>query len=1091
MRSILFLVYIFGTLSVVAGPLHSDIPTPWLKFVRNDNQWDQSILYRADIPGGYLFVRKNSLQYAFYDSEAVGAYHHSGKKGSHPSAKIDAWAPQAEGPFIRAHGFTLTFAGASSLVNVEATQPRTEKNNYFIGKDPSRWASNVPAFGEIIYRNLYPGIDLRLFNHHNSLKYELLVAPGADASQIRFQYEGAQKLSVENEQLVIRTSLQTLKETKPYTYQTINGKTQEVASRFSLNGNVLSFQLPKGYQRSYPLVIDPVLVFSTFSGSLDDNWGHCATYDNEDNLYSGGTVWGKQFPFTNGAYQVSYAGNIDVAILKFNPKGTQLLYATFLGGEEAEVPHSMTVNPNGELVVLGTTSSFEFPTSLTAPFRKFSGGDTTIAIGGIKYVHGSDLFVSKFNPQGSQLLGSTYLGGADNDGLKPTELNEIKNYGDQFRSEIITDSQGSIYVASVTVSNNFPLVKPIQPFHPGNLDAVIFRLNATVTTLEWSTYFGGNGLDAAYSLRIGKGGSLYVCGVTNSPDLPTQTGALHRQLIGIEDGFVTKFRQDKLVQVSYLGTTEADQAMLMDLDPEDRVHIFGQTLGNYPVVAANYSNNNGHQFVHAIDSSLSETVFSTVIGTGRNMPDISPTAFLINECGNMYLSGWGGIINDSSSVDGFASLKNTLTTTGLPVTPDAYRGTTNGDDFYIMVLESRAQSLLYGTFFGNPSASRNHVDGGTSRFNKKGVIYQAACACGGSGFPTTPGAWSNTNRSNNCNIAAFKFDIEALKADFDVYSNGVKDVLVGCTPFSTRFVNTSVGGVTYEWDLGGLSTSNEANEVSTTFTQAGEYTIVLKAYNRLTCKKVDVAVKTIRVLKADFRVIGNQKICPGSSAQLFAEGGNRYEWTPTAGLNNPSIANPIASPAATTRYTVKITSENGCTTENEVLVQVEENLPEDFEINVSTECGKQMELNFVNRIKGGSQFVWTLGNGDILRGDEPAPYIYSRSGTYKVTLTFNNGPCLQTFTKEVNIIQMEIPPNIITPNGDGINETFFLAASNIRPLLGVEGFKLEIYNRWGKSVYQSPNYGNDWGPGVAAGLYYYLLTSPFGTICKGWIQVMQ
>ena len=1075
------------------GSSHGEVDAPWLKFVRNDNQWDPSILYRADLPGGFLFVRKNSLQYAFYDSEAVGAYHHSDEKGSISKARADASPPLPNSSSIRAHGFTLTFAGSSSMVNVEAAQPRAEKSHYFLGKDPSRWASNVPAFGEIIYRNLYPGIDLRLFYHQHSLKYELLVAPGANASQIRFQYEGADQLSIVNEQLVIRTSLQTLKETKPYTYQKINGKNREVPSRFSLDGREVSFQLPKGYERQYPLVIDPVLVFSTFSGSVSDNWGQCATYDDEENLYSGGTVWGAAFPFTNGAYQVSYGGQIDVSILKFNPNGSQLLYATFLGGAEAEVPHSMTVNPQGELVVLGTTSSKNFPTSSTAPFRSFSGGDSITAIGGIFYANGSDLFVSKFSVQGNLLLGSTYLGGVGNDGLKPTELNEIRNYGDQFRSEVITDSQGKIYVASVTRSNNFPQVKPVQPFHPGNLDAVLFRLNAALTTLEWSTYFGGSGLDAAYSLRLGKGSSLYVCGVTSSPNLPTRAEALYPIRVGKEDGFVAKFRKDELVQVTYLGTSEADQAMLMDLAAEDRVHVLGQTLGRYPVEGQVYRNTNGHQFIHAIDSSLSRTVFSTVIGTGRNMPDISPTAFLVNECGNIYLSGWGGLINAAGNVTGFEANKNTLSTLGLPVTANAYRSTTSGDDFYIMVLESGAQSLLYGTFFGNPNSARNHVDGGTSRFNKKGVIFQTVCACGDSGFPTTPGAWSNTNRSekNNCNIAAFKFDIESLQASFDVYNKGVKNVLVGCTPFNARFVNTSVGGVTYEWDLGSLSSSKRPDETSFIFTQPGTYQIVLKAFNRLTCKREAVAVKTIQVLEANFSVIGNQKICPGANVPLFAAGGNQYQWTPATGLNNPFVPNPVASPAVTTRYKVKITSANGCTSENEVLVEVEQPGSDDFELAVSSECDKPMAVNFINRIRGGSQFVWSMGNGDILRGDEPAPYIYARSGKYTVSVTFNYGQCLQTYTRQVEVIQMEIPPNIITPNGDGKNETFFLAARNVTPLLGVEGYKLEIYNRWGKSVYQNSNYRNDWGPGIATGLYYYLLTSPAGHTCKGWIQVLQ
>jgi len=1094
MRFCTLLIVLYALVPVHARPFHSDVPAPWLKFVRNDNQWEKGVLYRADIPGGFLYVRQNSLQYVFYDSEAVGALHHKGGSPSQPQARAINRQPGAA-QAIRAHGFTVTFAGSSPSASVEGVHPSTEKRNYFLGKDPARWASGVPAFGEIIYRNLYPGVHLRLFNHHNSLKYELLVAAGADVSQIRLSYEGTETLLLRNEELIIRTSLNTIRETKPYCYQTIKGQNKEIPSRFVLEDNQLSFHFPKGYQRSHPLVIDPILVFSTFSGSVADNWGHCATYDEQDNLYAGGTVFGAEFPFTNGAFQVNYGENIDVAIMKFNPRGTQLEYATFLGGEQAEVPHSMTVNQLGELLVMGTTSSPNFPTTTQAPFKQFGGGDSVLAIGGIIYRNGSDLFVSKLNVAGSQLLGSTYLGGAQNDGLKSTALNDIRNYGDQFRSEIITDEQNRIYVASVSQSENFPLADPLRRSLQGGMDAVIFRLDASITQLEWSTYFGGDGLDAAYSLRKGKDETLYVCGMTTSTDLPSKSGALHTSNQGKDDGFIARFHNDQLMQVSYVGTTESDQTMLMDLDKDENVYLLGLSLGNYPVSDGTYRNDNSHQFIHALDPTLSQTLFSTVIGTGRNIPDISPTAFLINECGNIYLSGWGGIINANGNVENFDASINTLSTINLPVTPDAFRGTTSGDDFYIMVLETGAQSLLYGTFFGSPTFDRagagNHVDGGTSRFNKKGVIFQSTCACGGSGFPTSPGVWSTTNRSNNCNNAAFKFDIESLKASFDVFGNGTKDVIEGCTPFRARFVNTSVGGITYEWDLGGLSTSSQPNEVSYTFQEPGTYEIVLKAFNRLTCKREDVARKTIIVKKADFRVIGNQKICKGGSVELFASGGNQYVWTPAKGLNDPTSDHPVASPDSTTRYKVSISNANGCNSENEVLVEVEENAPADFDIVMSSECGQPMTAQFINNIQGASGFVWNMGNGDTLRADQPEPYVYPRSGTYTVTLNFIYKQCPQTISKELRVIQMEIPANVVTPNGDGKNETFFLAEKGIRPKLGIEGYKLEIYNRWGKSVYQTEDYRNDWGPGVPVGLYYYLLTSPFGTTCKGWIQVLQ
>ncbi|MES2733984.1 MAG: gliding motility-associated C-terminal domain-containing protein [Bacteroidota bacterium] len=1269
MRFFTILIWLFCSAPIFTQAHDSTTPAPWLTFVRNDHQWDKDILYRADIPGGFLFIRHHSLQYVFYDTKAVGALHFDQAKPATAQAKIESQPAQPTDNFIRAHGFTLTFAGARPEALIEALQPNSEKRNYFLGKDPSRWASNVPAFQEIVYHNLYPGIDLRLFNYHNSLKYELLVAPGADTRKIRFQYEGVDKIAIAQEQLVIQTSLNTINETKPYCYQRIKGQTKEVAARFVLNNNEVTFQFPESYQRNQALVIDPVLVFSTYSGSRADNWGHCATFDAADNLYSGGTVFGADFPTTNGAYQVDFGGYIDVAIMKYNPLGTALLYATYLGGGEAEVPHSMTANKKGELLILGTTSSKNFPIATNAPYPTFGGGTNALAIGGIKYSHGCDLFISKLNPQGSQLLGSTYMGGSENDGLrtvvKPLDPKEkfidttfIKNYGDQFRSEIITDAQDNVYVASVTNSPNFPVKNPVQAFFPSNYDAVIFRLNPSLSSLEWSTPFGGEGLEAAYSLRISSSGSLYVCGVTKSTQLPTKTGALRRSLFGSEDGFVAQFKNDQLVQASYLGTIQADQAMLLDLDAENNVYIFGVSHGNYPVSTGVYTNKNSHQFIHKIDPSLSKTLFSTVIGSGRNTPDLAPTALLINECGNIYLSGWGGQANNIVG-------NKTSSTFNLPVTPDGIRTTTNGDDFYIMVLEKEAKSLLYGTFFGSQitqgqngtDVGRNHVDGGTSRFNKKGVIYHAACACGGNGFPTTPGAWSNKNLSSNCNNASFKFDIELLKAGFDVYdSTGTKDITTGCTPFTAYFLNTSVGGIIYKWDIAGLATSADPDQIGYTFTEPGDYEIKLVAYNRLTCMKKDSTIKKIRVLKADFKVSGPQKLCLGESTALTAEGGDHYSWTPTAGLNDPAIANPIATPLATTRYKVKITKDNGCVGEKEVVVVVDQAVvkasfdmydkngskdmtigctpftvlfentslgggvyewnfgglatstaagqvsytfdqpgeyviklkahnskscfprdstvrtikilkadfkvssdqkicvgssiqlqaeggdhylwsptigldnptianpvasptvsttyhvniskdngcidnypifvdviqsnPNDFALTFSEECGNPIAVHFTNNINGADKFTWLLGNGDTLQGATPNPYIY-KSGTYEVGLMVYRGNCIQTLTKTIKISQLALPPNVVTPNGDGYNDTFFLLMKDVKNKVSVDGYKLEIYNRWGKSVYQSESYQSDWGPGAANGLYYYLLTSPLGAKCKGWVQVLQ
>ena len=341
----------------------------------------------------------------------------------------------------------------------------------------------------------------------------------------------------------------------------------------------------------------------------------------------------------------------------------------------------------------------------------------------------------------------------------------------------------NVYIASITNSPNFPIIGGANVARNGISDAVVCNLNPDLSKILWSGIVGGNGYDAAFSLKVGKSGSIYVCGATTSTDLPfSQT--LQPKYNGGSDAFVMKFTRDisksywpTSYNGTYLGTSALDLAQLMDLDQDENVFIYGLTFGTYPVQNAAYSNPRSGQFIHSLDKNLTKTNFSTTIGTGKNAPDIVPTAFLVNECGNIYLAGWGGKTNravmDAPKVN----------TTGMPITAGAFRTTTDGNNFYLALLEKDAKSLLYATFFGGNNvadvSAGDHVDGGTCRFSKQGFIYHSACSCNRSGapssFPTTPNAWSQTNPSTNCNNSAFKFDVDNLKVSFDA-NDGTKKI---------------------------------------------------------------------------------------------------------------------------------------------------------------------------------------------------------------------------------------------------------------------------------------------------------------------------
>lgn len=1159
-------------------------PKPSIRFIRNEGQWEASVRYRADIPGGYLLVKNTGVQYVFYDTEALSTIH---------TGRLDAKSGRKTIGPIKGHAYEMTFKDANLTPKIEAVSPNTTTYNYFLGNDPTKWKSSVAAFDELYIKDIYPNIDFKLYSFEQSLKYEYIAKPQADVSKIRMRYEGLEHLSSENGQLLYKTSVNVVKEFEPYTFQTQNGTTIDVKSKFRINNNEVSFEFPEKYDASKPLIIDPELVFSTYSGSKSDNWAQTATYDADGNLFAGGTVFGLEFPVTNGAFQIkgssttaSSAENIagygvtDVVIMKFSSDGSQLLYSTYLGGNASEVAHSLVANSKGELVVFGTTSSNDFPVNRSSYQKTFAGGsligiysslsaaDQDPNFTGIGFERGTDIFVAVLSADGKSLVGSTYVGGKANDGFNDTRALNIKNYGDEYRGEVIVDNDDNIYFASITASSDFPLVNQSQATKGEGFDGVVCKLNRACTQLLWSTYLGGNNFDAAYGIKVTQNGKIYVCGQTFSANLATKSGAFAPSYAGSGDGFIAKFSTEGVIeQLTYIGTKDADVNFFIETDKEENVYVFGLTLGQYPVSGDVYNNPKSGQFIHCFDKNLTKSVFSTVVGTGRGIGkiDIVPTAFLVNDCGNIYLSGWGGKVNAAVS----RNLNRNSTSTGLPITLDAYQTTTTGSNYYFMILEKGAKSLLYATFFGASAPPipegevGDHLDGGTCRFDKNGIIYHTACSClprQGQAVATFPikNAYQPRHMSTNCNMAAFKFSIDALKADFEIKNASNQTVTEICAPARLNFNNLSVGAKTYEWEFNGTVISR-LKDVNFNFTNPGEYTIKLRIFNKITCRTTDSTVKKILVKGFIAKAGKDTLVCPDSPVQLLAEGGNKYTWSPTTNLNNSNIPNPIATPKTTTKYTV-VVEKDGCTMSKDVTIKVEDNkidfqatggkeicagqsvtltaignatkftwsgtslkdtvakqitvkptetttysvkgeyldgckptrtttviidnsFKPDFDYSLTQFCDKPYELTFYNKSINASTFTWDFGNQDSVKSVVPTAYRFQKGGIYSVSLkAYNKIGCEMVITKNVDIPEGDGKvPNVLTPNNDGKNDTF------------VTGFKnatVEIYNRFGKMIFNSKNYQNDWGNGIASGTYYYTIKTDTGADCKGWVTVI-
>lgn len=879
-----------------------------LTFIENNGQWDAPVLFKSNVIDGSLFLESNAFTWHFTNTAQLFNSDHSLVETN---------------PKIKRHAFKVIFENANPDVQVAGQEVTPAYYNYYLGKDENKWRSQVPGYAKIVYSNLYAGIDLEVYSFGGNLKYDFIVHAGADPNQIQLRYEGLDSIKLQHAQIFLYNTINTLVEQKPFAYSLADKTKKPIACNYKLSDNIVSFQFPDGYNPQTAFTIDPTtLIFSSYSGSTEDNWGYSASFDSDGNLYGAGIVFGNGYPTTTGAFEEDFQGGADffpcdIAISKFNASGTDLIYSTYLGGSANEFPHSLIVDNTDQLIVYGTTGSDDFPVTAGAYDVSFNGGYNDTLTYVIHFPLGVDVFVTKFNVDGTNLIGSTYFGGSSNDGHNTGAT--AFNYGDHARGEVVVDADDNCYIASSTYSTNLPTSAGVfQPALSGGQDGCVAKFNDDLSVLLWCSYLGGTEDDGAYSLKIAPDATILVCGGTESDDFPATSGALHETFQGgTVDGFVAKINSSgtAILHATYIGTNNYDQVYLLEEDAEDNVYIVGQTSGAYPVTAGVYSNPGSSQFITKLDPDLSTMIFSTVFGTGSSTVNISPIALLVDDCEQIYVGGWGGTVNSSW---------NPLTgnVLGMPVTADAYDATTNGSDFYFIVFGNDADELIYATFFGSPAAA-DHVDGGTSRFDKKGRIYQAVCAgCGGfDDFPTTDGVWSNTNNSLNCNLGVAKFEFNFTGPSASIGATPVS----GCAPLTINFTNSSTQTENFYWTFGDGTTST-LEEPTYTFTEPGTYSVIMVALDSDACIPNDTAYLEINVFplpEAGFTVTPDS-ISVFGFANFFDQsiGATSWYWTFGDGTTS-TLQNPVhAFPEAGVYQVCQVAkNDNGCS--DSVCTQIE------------------------------------------------------------------------------------------------------------------------------------------------------------------------
>jgi hypothetical protein len=545
-----------------------------LRFEANQGQTDNRVKFLSRGLGYNLFLTSEEAVFSLRSNKTFRVKENS-KRDSKTQKRTAATV------------FSIQLMGVNPSIKSEGLEKLPIKTNYLIGNDPRTWRQDIPTYAKVEFRELYAGIDLVYYGNQRQLEFDFLVHPGADHKSIRMKFKNVNHLDLDRDgNLILSVSGGKIALEKPLIYQQVDGKKRTVSGQYKLQAkNIVGFQVAS-HDPKIPLVIDPVLNYSTYLGGEFDDLGNGIAVDIFGNAYITGSTQSNDFP-TENALQPSRSDLNDVFISKFNSEGSALVYSTYLGGNSEDIGNGIAVDSSGNVYLTGATQSTDFPVTAGA----FQPGRASLV----------DAFVAKLNPDPTlldpkdALIYSTYFGGDNND----------------FGNGIAVDSSGNAYVVGTTRSNNFP-VFPVNPpgvFQPGRAsvqDAFVAKFNPDPTLLDpkdaliYSTYLGGDNDDFGNGIAVDSSNNAYVVGTTRSTDFPVfpvnPPGVFQPGRASFQDAFVAKFDpdptlpdpNDALIYSTYFGGDNNDFGNAIAVDSSNNAYVVGTTRStDFPVFPVN------------------------------------------------------------------------------------------------------------------------------------------------------------------------------------------------------------------------------------------------------------------------------------------------------------------------------------------------------------------------------------------------------------------------------------------------------------------------------------------------------------------------
>lgn len=567
----------------------------------------------------------------------------------------------AKGPTGDPGVVRMRFAGANKQPRVEGLQPLPGISNYFIGNDSSKWRTDIVSFAKVRYGEIYPGIDLVYYGNGRDIEYDFVVRPGSDPSAIRLDFEGTKGLAVNAAgELVLALPGGELRQKAPVIYQQGAKGMALVAGGYAVRGNQVSFEVG-AYDRSRELVIDPVLVYSTYLGGSGFDQATSIHVGPTGDAYVAGVTASTNFPI-RGTPASTNGGGQDLFVTKMSLSGDSLTYSTYIGGIGTEVANDITVSGAGTVYITGSTTSINYP--VVTP---------TIAA----QVGGTDAFLTKLTAAGNGIVYSTYWGST----------------GFEEGTAVTVDPADNAYIAGNTSAPNFPTQTPFQAALGGGMDGFMTKFSVAGNSIVYSTYLGGAADDRIHDMEVADDAAVFVVGSSTSANFPTTSASLQPALAGGRDGFLTHFSLagNALLYSTYVGGSGNDEVFGMAIDAPMNAYLTGRTSSsNFPTVAPaqmQYGGGISDAFAAKVNPPGTALVYST------------------------YLGGSGDDQGQGIAIDGLANgfVTGGTTSANFPLQAPIHANLSGPSDAFVSKLNLAGSALVYSTYLGGVSADEGQA----------------------------------------------------------------------------------------------------------------------------------------------------------------------------------------------------------------------------------------------------------------------------------------------------------------------------------------------------------------------------------------------